>query len=72
MKLLQRLAIPTAAVALLLTLPACGSDQSVTVSGTTSISKGQELTDLQTALNAGAISQAEYDKLRTVILKRPN
>ncbi len=71
MKRIQFLAIPVAA-ALLLSLAACGSDQHVTVSGTTSISKGQELTDLQSALNAGAISQAEYDKLRATILKRPN
>jgi hypothetical protein len=71
MKRIQVLAIPVVAT-LLLSLSACGSDQHVTVSGTTSISKGQELTDLQSALNAGAISQAEYDKLRAVILKRPN
>jgi hypothetical protein len=71
MKPMHSLAIPLAA-ALLLSLSACGSDQYVTVSGTTSISKGQELTDLQSALNAGAISQAEYDKLRATILKRPN
>jgi hypothetical protein len=28
-------------------------------------------TDLQSALNAGAINQSEYDKLRAIILKRP-
>jgi len=50
----------------------CGSDPKITVSGTTSISKGTELADLQSALAAGAINQSEYDKLRTVILKRPN
>jgi hypothetical protein len=50
----------------------CGSDAHVQVSGTTSISKGAELTDLQSALNSGAITQAEYDRLRSVILKRPN
>jgi hypothetical protein len=71
MKLRQKLAIPALA-ALLLSVAACGSDQTVTVSGTTSISKGQELTDLQAALNAGAITPAEYDKLRTAVLKRPN
>jgi hypothetical protein len=71
MKLKQQLAIPAIAV-LLVSMTACGSDQKVTVSGTTSISKGQELTDLQSALTAGAISQAEYDKLRATILKRPN
>jgi uncharacterized protein YcfL len=56
----------------LLALTGCGSDPKITVSGTTSISKGTELTDLQSALAAGAITQAEYDKLRTVILNRPN
>lgn len=50
----------------------CGSDPKITVSGTTSISKGTELSDLQAALSAAAISQAEYDTLRAIILKRPN
>lgn len=50
----------------------CGSSQKVTVQGTTTISKGQELTDLQRALTDGAITQAEYDSLRTKILRRPN
>jgi outer membrane murein-binding lipoprotein Lpp len=44
----------------------------VTVTGTTTISKGQELTDLQRALDAGAISQADYEKVRTKILRRDN
>jgi hypothetical protein len=68
---MQSMAI-VAAATVLLSLSACGSDQYVTVSGTSTISKGQELTDLQTALTAGAITQAEYDKLRATILKRPN
>ena len=53
-------------------LTGCGSDPKITVSGTTSISKGTELADLQAALAAAAINQAEYDKLRAIILKRPN
>jgi outer membrane murein-binding lipoprotein Lpp len=53
-------------------LAGCGSDQYVTVSGTTTISKGQELTDLQRALNEGAITQSEYDKLRDKVMRRPN
>ena len=56
----------------LVALAGCGSDPKITVSGTTSISRGAELTDLQSALSAGAISQAEYDKLRAIVLKRPN
>ena len=55
------------------TLAGCGGgDQYVSVSGTTTISKGQELTDLQRALQAGAITQSEYDNLRQRILRRPN
>jgi len=50
----------------------CGTDQYVTVQGTTTISKGQELTDLQRALNDGAITQAEFESLRSKILSRPN
>jgi len=53
-------------------LAGCGSDPKIMVSGTTSVSKGTELADLQAALAAAAINQAEYDKLRAIILKRPN
>jgi hypothetical protein len=48
------------------------SRSDVTVTGTTTVSKGQELTDLQRALEAGAISQADYDKVRAKILRRDN
>jgi len=44
----------------------------VTVTGTTTVSKGQELTDLQRALEAGAISPADYQKVRARILRRDN
>ena len=64
--------ILTVAFLILTALTACGSDPKITVSGTTSISKGAELSDLQAALTAGAITQDEYDKLRSAILKRPN
>lgn len=53
-------------------LAGCGGDTYVKVEGTTTISKGQELTDLQRALNDGAVTQSEYDTLRARILKRPN
>jgi len=54
-------------------LAGCGtsSKANVTVTGTTTISKGQELTDLQRALAEGAISKADYDKVREKILRRP-
>jgi hypothetical protein len=49
---------------------ASSSKANVTVTGTTTISKGQELTDLQRALDEGAISQRDYDRVRAIILKR--
>jgi hypothetical protein len=61
-----------AVLASLALLAGCGGDTYVKVQGTTTISKGQELTDLQRALNEGAISQSEYDTLRARIMKRPN
>jgi len=60
------------AVALAFAVSGCGSDNYVTVQGTTTISKGQELTDLQRALNEGAINQAEFESVRARILRRPN
>jgi outer membrane murein-binding lipoprotein Lpp len=61
-----------AALAACLVLPGCASSSkaNVTVTGTTTVSKGQELTDLQRALEEGAISQRDYDKVRAIILKR--
>ena len=55
-----------------LAVAGCGSTSraNVTVTGTTTISKGQELTDLQRALDAGAISQRDYENVRAIILKR--
>jgi hypothetical protein len=61
------------AAVLIATLAGCGgSDTYVRVQGTTTISKGQELTDLQRALKEGAINQREYDRLYAKILARPN
>jgi hypothetical protein len=64
-----------ACLALLSQLPAClsigGGDTDVQVNGS-SVSKGKELTDLQRALQQGAISQVEYDRLHKVILRRAN
>jgi hypothetical protein len=54
-------------------LAGCGSSSkaNVTVTGTTTISKGQELTDLQRALAEGAIGKSDYDRVREKILRRP-
>jgi len=51
-------------------LAGCASSPDVIVKGSTKITKGQELTDLQRALNEGAITQREYEELRTVIMCR--
>jgi ABC-type glycerol-3-phosphate transport system substrate-binding protein len=58
--------------ALLISLCGCGSSSkaSVTVKGTTTISTGQELLDLKRALDEGAISQRDYDKVRAILLDR--
>jgi hypothetical protein len=60
------------ALALLLGLSGCGSSSkaNVTVKGTTTISIGQELLDLKRALDEGAISQRDYDKVRAILLER--
>ena len=57
---------------LLVALGGCGGGTDVKVQGTTTISKGQELSDLQRALKEGAITQSEYDGLRKKILSRPD
>jgi hypothetical protein len=50
----------------------CGSSSkaNVTVMGTTTISTGQELIDLKRALDEGAISQRDYDKVQKILLDR--
>jgi hypothetical protein len=64
--------LPAIALALLLGLSGCGSSSkaNVTVKGTTTISIGQELLDLKRALDEGAISPRDYDKVRAILLER--
>ena len=69
---MKKMLIVPATFAGLVLLAGCGGDTNVRVEGSTSISKGQELTDLQRALGEGAITQSEYDTLRSRIMKRPN
>jgi hypothetical protein len=45
-----------------------GGDTTTIVQGTTTISTGKQLEDLQRALDEGAITQSEYDKLRQVVM----
>jgi len=59
-------------VALMLGLAACSSSRSnVTVHESTSLFECQELTDLQRALNQGAITDREYKSVRQILLNRP-
>lgn len=52
-------------------LVACGGgDTYIKVQGTTTISKGRELADIQRAMQEGAIDQAQYDRLKKIILGR--
>lgn len=64
--------ILAAALASLTLLGGCGGSSNVKVQGTTTISKGQELSDLQRALTEGAITQKEYEALHAKIMKRPD
>ena len=69
---IRRTLLPALALALVASLAACGSSSNatVTVKGTTTISTGQELLDLKRALDEGAISQRDYDKVRAILLDR--
>ena len=67
-----KIKISLAAVALVSLAGCGGGDTYVRVQGTTTISKGQELSDLQRALKEGAVTKQEYDQLYSKILARPN
>lgn len=68
----RRSAALVVALALMPGLPGCGSSSkaNVTVKGSTTVSVGQELLDLKRALDEGAISQRDYDKVRAILLGR--
>ena len=66
---MKRLGIISLLIVALATVSACGVGRTKTTTNVTAVSTGQQLTDLQTALDSGAISQAEYDKKRKDILK---
>ena len=67
---MKTIAILSCAVLCAALAAGCGGDTYVNT-GSTSISKGTELTDLQRALAEGAITQSEYDSLRARIMRRP-
>jgi hypothetical protein len=53
-------------------LSACGGDTVMKVEQPTQISKGWELKDLRKALDVGAVTQDEYERIRQKLLKRDN
>ena len=53
-------------------LSACGGTTVMKVEQPTQISKGWELKDLQKALDAGAVTRDEYERIRQKLLKRDN
>ena len=60
-----------ALAAILATAGCSSSSNTVTVHESTRITKGRELTDLRRALDAKAVTPDEYERLRRVILERP-
>jgi hypothetical protein len=69
----HRFALVAALLAALWLTAGCSSSSSrVTVQEATRISKGQELSDLLRAREAGAMTESEYQMVRKVIMDRPN
>ena len=61
-----------AAILSVAALGGCASSSNkVTVQDSTKISKGQELSDLQRALQERAVTPDEYETLRRTIMRRP-
>ena len=67
-----RLAFLSIALVVPLALTACGGGGAKTETQVqnTTVSQGQQLIDLKSALDAGAISQKEYEDQRKKILKQ--
>ena len=63
----MKTAVVATMIACTLALGGCGGTE---VKETTTVSKGQELTDLKQALDSGAINQKEYDRMRQQIIDR--
>lgn len=67
---MKRIGISCLLVLSLATVSACGGGGARTETNVSTTTTGQELTDLKAALDAGAISQSEYEKKREEILKK--
>lgn len=75
MKSFNRIALAGAVVVLssATMLGGCSSSRTaVTVQENTTITKGQELIDLQRALEVGAVTKKEYETVRRIIMRQDN
>ena len=66
---MTRLLLATTLMSLCLSLAACGGSRAIAQNNGTC---GKQLTDLQTAVNSGAMTQAEYEKARAEAIRRCN
>ncbi|GGA01089.1 hypothetical protein [Dyella caseinilytica] len=66
---MTKLLLATTLVSLCLSLAACGGSRAIAQNSGTC---GKQLTDLQTALNSGAMTQSEYDSARREAIRRCN
>ena len=69
--MLKKIKLLLAATCVLWMAGCASSSNKVTVQESTKISKGQELNDLLRARNERAVTDAEYEALRQIILRRP-
>jgi len=61
--------LATMTIAFCMTVAACGGSKTIVKNQD---SCGKQLTDLQNALNSGAMTQAEYDRARSETLEHCN
>jgi hypothetical protein len=64
---MTRLLLATTMIGFCLSLAACGGSRAIAQNNETC---GKQLTDLQTALSSGAMSQSEYDRARSEAIYR--
>jgi hypothetical protein len=64
---MTRLLLATTITIFCLLLAACGGSRAIAQNNDTC---GKQLTDLQTAVNSGAMTQSEYDRARAVAIRR--
>jgi hypothetical protein len=66
---MTKLLLATMMMTCCLSLAGCGGSRAIAQNNGTC---GKQLTDLQTALNSGAMTQGEYDRARSEAIRRCN